>query len=1847
MAAAPAASPLLEAFYGLSSLVEDERKRAALSILKQVSASQQAFEESTAKMGTGASIAISGALCNDLSYATRRLVRGVASSRDASRQGFSLGLTELLAAFPAVATGDVLDQLMEATAFSQKSSKQEQRDGILGRVFGLLAITRAGRFAEEEVEADAALGPRLATTVTELFRLAGKKSWVADVTFEAIAAVVASAGPSAWAAHLSPVVLGQLAGDTRDWSAEQLSLALALEETLLSWFPAGAEELALPPAIAAMRKGLEPSVLQRYHLTAPALALKANGRLSSSAGGGGDSDDEDGDDDKDGGHNDVNGGVPDEDTLPENAPLAGPLLSSTGGYPRLHSVWGRLLQRFHASVLTPPNSSSSSSSSEAERSAGLASFAQVWRVYVDEVLVPAGPERKATAMLLLQTLLPSLASNPPALGAVLSQHLTRTLIRSAGDKKKALHAPAVALLTALTDVCRGKPAAASAAVLCLLARGHPNFDRQTHTQTIATLLSYLDDVSVLAHVTAAQQEFAQPSDGAVYADIASTVTGISAAKLGLTSAAGGAKGKKKGGGDDDDGSDAAGGSDAEDDDEDEDEEDGAARAGKLTPSDVRRLWALDTLTSALRNPALKPLRSADVIRRITAFLAVHAYADVSIPEPVMSALAKGSASASDSSSASAASTGSSSSSSGKDKSSKKRKRDDPAAASAGAIRGFMTSAGLIGASASGEEAAAAAGLLVANPPLSPSLRREVRSRLVTLVKDLASAQLAPPPEQLQKQAQKQQQKQTQQQQQSKGGKQKQQQQPDPSAATAAAPAPRVEPWNGIRDRQAAASALTLELTSLVNGVWTAAAAAGEALSASSAGGAASEEGDADAPSIAPVPSVEALAVLLSTSDDDEDSDSDDDSEEEAPSGPSPASVRSRALQLAAFLQQSGTLLLAANAAPSSSTSGSGGGPRYSDAARQCLSVGALLTHTCLHMLGEAGTDVSGSNNGSSGVADVASALSDIIQSLRPLLAPTAALAEKVATSPPPSSAPASADSAGTAPKSAKKPAKGSKAAGKAASAESDAATGSIVTVSSSPELKAASSTLRSLTAPLATGDDEEEKNAEEEATADDASHAILVAVDALLSLLSNASAPLREAVKGGAKALFGCALTSACVDTMLAVVVSKEGEEDESEVDSDDDEDEEDGSDHEGHAHGKKTAAAASGKGKKPFPAAEEDGDDDDESITLEAGALFGTEGDDVSASAAATKGSKAKKKDDSDSDSDSDSDEEGDDAFAASEGAAEAEAEMRRYDAMLSDMLRMRKAGRAAEKQGRQRAAHFRFRALDLLEVAVARLTANNNSAAANASLALALPLPMLQALKTLAARAKGGKESGASGGKKKGGGSAAADAAESAARLYERLAGLLTRLIKGVKVPLLPVEAPQADVSSSKRATRSKAAPSSSSSASPAASSCVTRTSQLAALDSVVALVQEAPSAAFAEACAAVAGLILRSLRAPSQPQAQSKDKSAQQQAASPAATQPAGEHLDRMTSAYSVALTSYLTDKHARVSPSFFRHVLANTPALAARLLPVIATAISTGAVAKPFRVAEAAGLALTGLKTASAPWAAGLPCVVTAPAPAPKSAGRKRTLSQSSLAEASAAPAAGPTVVTVADYLPSALTSLLGAVAAVFDSAAVAAPEGSASDVRRPPALNPKQLREPLALLQHVVKHKMIPAAGAPEALVSAYAAVLTSVAALAGATSSSKLAGSLNALLTSVGREAVELSPAASGMGGASAGAANGGGDDDDEDDGNEDAMTGGAGAGSAETKRRKERREKKRQKEAAAAKKKEGGAAAEASSKPAQQQAKKPAAEGEKKTKEKKAGGKPKPTEGGGAPQQKKAKLQQ
>lgn len=219
-------APILSFFWDLASVDSSKRVRAGDELLCALLRMQSSETEPSA----------------DLTYTIKRLVRGLASSRDAARQGFGAVLIEVLVAFSSlVRIEDVLD-LMDATMqLHGAMDGNEERDMLFGRLFTCASVLRCSLLpdlSEDRKE-------RIATRVSkELLFCFGKKTFLQEMAVSLISELISQLPPAETQRLVWPHVAPLLSPPIQDWSAHALFLALRLCRAL----PAATIAALLPHA---------------------------------------------------------------------------------------------------------------------------------------------------------------------------------------------------------------------------------------------------------------------------------------------------------------------------------------------------------------------------------------------------------------------------------------------------------------------------------------------------------------------------------------------------------------------------------------------------------------------------------------------------------------------------------------------------------------------------------------------------------------------------------------------------------------------------------------------------------------------------------------------------------------------------------------------------------------------------------------------------------------------------------------------------------------------------------------------------------------------------------------------------------------------------------------------------------------------------------------------------------------------------------------------------------------------------------------------------------------------------------------------------------------------------------------------------------------------------------------------------------------------------------------------------------------------------------------------------------------------------------------------------------------
>ncbi|CAN3372082.1 hypothetical protein DIURU_000386 [Diutina rugosa] len=139
-------------YFRLGSDLPDEQIAAAAALIGELKAADDAAE---------------------WDYAHRRLIKGLTTSKQSARYGFSVALTEVLSG-QSMTTDEFLDQLDAATEVKSSMKGKEQRSVLFGRLFGLQALLNSKRLYQDYKQAE------VDRWLNTLVKLASERSWLRE-----------------------------------------------------------------------------------------------------------------------------------------------------------------------------------------------------------------------------------------------------------------------------------------------------------------------------------------------------------------------------------------------------------------------------------------------------------------------------------------------------------------------------------------------------------------------------------------------------------------------------------------------------------------------------------------------------------------------------------------------------------------------------------------------------------------------------------------------------------------------------------------------------------------------------------------------------------------------------------------------------------------------------------------------------------------------------------------------------------------------------------------------------------------------------------------------------------------------------------------------------------------------------------------------------------------------------------------------------------------------------------------------------------------------------------------------------------------------------------------------------------------------------------------------------------------------------------------------------------------------------------------------------------------------------------------------------------------------------------
>lgn len=165
-------------------------------------------------------------------YAVRRLIRGVSSSRECARQGFSLGLTLLVSTVPTIRVESLLKLSVDLLEVSSSMKGQEVRDCLLGRLFAYGALARSGRLVKEWLSDKST--PYIREFTGLLISLSAKKRYLQEPSVSVLLDLFEKLPSEAVISHVvgAPGIHEWFAGATESGNPDALLLALKIRERI-------------------------------------------------------------------------------------------------------------------------------------------------------------------------------------------------------------------------------------------------------------------------------------------------------------------------------------------------------------------------------------------------------------------------------------------------------------------------------------------------------------------------------------------------------------------------------------------------------------------------------------------------------------------------------------------------------------------------------------------------------------------------------------------------------------------------------------------------------------------------------------------------------------------------------------------------------------------------------------------------------------------------------------------------------------------------------------------------------------------------------------------------------------------------------------------------------------------------------------------------------------------------------------------------------------------------------------------------------------------------------------------------------------------------------------------------------------------------------------------------------------------------------------------------------------------------------------------------------------------------------------------------------------------------------
>ncbi|KDQ06741.1 hypothetical protein BOTBODRAFT_121098 [Botryobasidium botryosum FD-172 SS1] len=464
----------LPLYWDLSSAVTRERIDSSVKLIRalqefqaqfvpQLESSSEDESQSEEPAEDTAAQSLKKINSEDVCYAIRRLIRGLASPRESSRLGFAVALTELLSTLNTVTTSEILSLLLSTSQTKGSMNGQEVRDMCFARLFGLTSLVESGLLCR-----DATLPPPSTTpistledfhsVVSELIALGEKKVWLRESCWWSISlALTALHGSDInWKQEAQQRLIEKIFVESKEWGTEKLAIALRFQSLSpeQNW-----RELLAPTFKDA-------NILGTGSLNTVARILR-------------------------------DAGTDEEDGEVQLAP-------STGSWkPQLHFAWDVIFNQYFPGTSDAPHVAPNSS------------FQEFFRIVVDESLFSSASsaERKSWGFLVFLKALSTVPPSSPELPMLFTKNFMRTWINHLSGEDRYLHKISRKVATEIQSLATEYPTVGVTLVLQLLGtHGNLQFDKITKTRTVESILKTMNEEGVRAYIDYLTKQFYEKAD---------------------------------------------------------------------------------------------------------------------------------------------------------------------------------------------------------------------------------------------------------------------------------------------------------------------------------------------------------------------------------------------------------------------------------------------------------------------------------------------------------------------------------------------------------------------------------------------------------------------------------------------------------------------------------------------------------------------------------------------------------------------------------------------------------------------------------------------------------------------------------------------------------------------------------------------------------------------------------------------------------------------------------------------------------------------------------------------------------------------------------------------------------------------------------------------------------------------------------------------------------------------------------------------------------------------------------------------------------------------------------------